>query len=124
MNEQDSIIVMEQLKSLMSEGNSMSARILEYEQLLQKRNEEITLLQNMVENANAMRSNLENQLLELKQLQNHFSELKTLADKTKENTIQAVSPIMSRAQYDEQIAFLTKENEALRQELAKIKRIV
>ena len=85
---------------------------------------EITLLQNMVENANAMRSNLENQLLELKQLQNHFSELKTLADKTKENTIQAISPIMSRAQYDEQIALLTEENEALKQELAKIKRIV
>ena len=116
MNEHNPSEVMDQRKSLVSEGNSLSARIQEYEDLLAKRNEEIALLQTMVENANAMRSSLENQLLELQQLQQHFTELKRMAEKTKD-TISS-SPLMSRTQYEEQIALLVEENASLKLQLA------
>lgn len=51
-----------QIKSLISEGNSMAARLAEFEQILSKKNNEIDLLQDMLSEATALNSTLESQI--------------------------------------------------------------
>lgn len=109
--------VMDQLKSLVSEGNSMAARIQELEHVIRMRDQEIIMLQNMVDEANAMRSELENQLEELKQMQGHFAEIKQMTEASRATNSMRHAPIMSKKHYDEQIAGLKEQNTLLKVQL-------
>jgi hypothetical protein len=60
---------LQQIKSLISEGNSMAARLAEFEQILSKKNNEIDLLQDMLSEATALNSTLENQIETLQHVQ-------------------------------------------------------
>lgn len=67
-----------QIKSLISEGNSMAARLAEFEQILSKKNNEIDLLQDMLSEATALNSTLENQIETLQNIQQGIDNATTL----------------------------------------------
>lgn len=109
--------VMDQLKSLIGESNSMAERIREYEHLLRVRDQEIELLQQMVEDAHVLRSTLENQLQELRDLQQHFNELSEITAASKRINSTAHTPIQSKQHYEEQIDRLKEHNTLLQVQL-------
>lgn len=109
--------VMDQLKSLIGESNSMAERIREYEHLLRVRDQEIELLQQMVEDAHILRSSLENQLQELRDLQQHFNELSEITAASKRSSSNAHTPIQSKQHYEEQIDHLKEHNTLLQVQL-------
>lgn len=68
--------LMERLKHLVSENNSLAAKLEECRQIIASRDKEIDLLHNMVAEAGAQRSVTDNKMEELDLLQDYIAEIK------------------------------------------------
>jgi seryl-tRNA(Sec) selenium transferase len=72
---------MDRLKHLVSENNSLSAKLEECRQIIVSRDNEIEVLHNMVAEAGAMRSVTDNKIEELGLLQDYIAEIKEVVQK-------------------------------------------
>ena len=73
--------VLGKFKLLVSENQSLTERLKEFEKIVSARDFEIEMLNQMVSEASAMRSTVENQLLELKTLREQIEEMKRFIGK-------------------------------------------
>ncbi len=75
---QDSGIIFEKLKTVLSENHSLAAMLELANATINSRDLEIEILQQMVDEGNEIRSNLENRTRELALLQQQLEELRRL----------------------------------------------
>ena len=73
--------VLGKFKLLVSENQSLTERLKEFEKIVSARDFEIEMLNQMVSEASEMRSTVENQLLELKSLREQIEEMKMFIGK-------------------------------------------
>ena len=73
--------VLGKFKQLVSENQSLTERLKEFEKIVSARDFEIEMLNQMVSEASAMRSTVENQLLELQTLREQIEEMKRFIGK-------------------------------------------
>lgn len=73
--------VLGKFKLLVSENQSLTERLKEFEKIVSARDFEIEMLNQMVSEASAMRSTVENQLLELQTLREQIEEMKRFIGK-------------------------------------------
>jgi chromosome segregation ATPase len=113
--------LLEQIKTLVSEGNSMAKRLEESEYIIGSRDKEIEFLQQMVTDANTFRSSLENQLIELQEMKDGMKVMKQLADTasyTKEGLTAKQDSLLKE---HSEISRLKNENAQLALQLADLK---
>ena len=112
-----------QIKSLISEGNSMAARLAEFEYIITKKNNEIDLLQDMLSEATALNSTLENQIETLQNIQQGIDNATTLqySPSMVDNTAFDVEVEKDEPANEEDIDELKEKNRSLKTQIVALK---